>query len=215
MNAKLSILNTSKSSNYDLMGHNGGQLRLYGTELLLFVPELAIGKHMKKHVSLMLLSDECSRIACATECSLLCSTVVHCAPRNYSFMKPVILKIPHCLQSPEQWHVHIYHADQEHDDLNVNWRRAVSVGEETINTPMFVQLEATHVYIMTEQLGHFAVVAEPRIQQPSIKMKLLAFSQHTPPSSSNYILPAQGKGDNSAGEGRQQRGALTAHNNAK
>ncbi|XP_060655039.1 netrin receptor unc-5 isoform X3 [Drosophila nasuta] len=188
MNAKLSILNTSKSTSYELLGSSGGQLRLYGGELLLFVPELAIGKHLKKHVSLMLLSDECSRIACATESSILCSSVVHCAPRNYSFVKPVILKIPHSLLSPEQWHVHIYHADSEHDDLNVSWRRAVSVGEETINTPMFVQLEPTHVYIMTEQLGHFAVVAEPRIQQPAIKMKLLAFSQHTPPSSANCSL---------------------------
>ncbi|XP_062130396.1 netrin receptor unc-5 isoform X3 [Drosophila sulfurigaster albostrigata] len=188
MNAKLSILNTSKSTSYELLGSSGGQLRLYGGELLLFVPELAIGKHLKKHVSLMLLSDECSRIACATESSILCSSVVHCAPRNYSFVKPVILKIPHSLLSPEQWHVHIYHADSEHDDLNVSWRRAVSVGEETINTPMFVQLEPTHVYIMTEQLGHFAVVAEPRIQQPAIKMKLLAFSQHTPPSTANCSL---------------------------
>ncbi|XP_030385691.1 netrin receptor unc-5 [Scaptodrosophila lebanonensis] len=182
MNAKLSLLSASKSTTYELLSSSGGQLRLYGGELLLFVPELAIGKHLKKHVSLMLLSDECSRIACATDSSLLCSSVVHSAPRNYSFVKPVILKIPHCLMAPEQWHVHIYHADSEHDDLNVSWRRAVSVGEETINTPMFVQLEPTHVYIMTEQLGHFAVVAEPRIQQPAIKMKLLAFSQSTPSS---------------------------------
>ncbi|XP_016972504.2 netrin receptor unc-5 isoform X2 [Drosophila rhopaloa] len=188
MNGKLSILNASKSSCYELLGSAGGQLRLYGGELLLFVPEHAIGKHLKKHVSLLLLSDECSRVSCATESSILCSSVVHSAPRNYSFVKPVILKIPHCLVAPEQWHVHIYHADSEHDELSVNWRRAVSVGEETINTPMFVQLEATHVFIMTEQLGHFTVVAEPRIQQPSIKMKLLAFSQHTPPSSANCSL---------------------------
>ncbi|XP_016940999.3 netrin receptor unc-5 [Drosophila suzukii] len=188
MNGKLSILNASKSSSYELLGSAGGQLRLYGGELLLFVPEHAIGKHLKKHVSLLLLSDECSRVSCATESSILCSSVVHSAPRNYSFVKPVILKIPHCLVAPEQWHVHIYHADSEHDELSVNWRRAVSVGEETINTPMFVQLEATHVFIMTEQLGHFTVVAEPRVQQPSIKMKLLAFSQHTPPSSANCSL---------------------------
>ncbi|XP_022228372.2 netrin receptor unc-5 [Drosophila obscura] len=188
MNAKLSILNASKSSSYELLGSTGGQLRLYGGELLLFVPEHAIGKSLKKHVSLQLLSDECSRVSCATESSILCSSVVHSAPRNYSFVKPVILKIPHCLVAPEQWHVHIYHADSEHDELNVSWRRAVSVGEETINTPMFVQLETTHVYIMTEQLGHFAIVAEPRIQQPAIKMKLLAFSQHTPPSSGNCSL---------------------------
>jgi len=188
MNGKLSILNASKSSTYEMLGSAGGQLRLYGGELLLFVPEHAIGKHVKKHVSLLLLSDECSRVSCATESSILCSSVVHSAPRNYSFVKPVILKIPHCLVAPEQWHVHIYHADSEHDELSVNWRRAVSVGEETINTPMFVQLEATHVFIMTEQLGHFTVVAEPRIQQPSIKMKLLAFSQHTPPSNANCSL---------------------------
>lgn len=150
---------------------------------------------MRKHVSLMLVSDETSRVTIPnTETLLVCSTIVHCAPRNYTFLKPVILKIPHCLLDTNLWNVFIYYADNDHDDLTVNWRKIIAIGEETINTPVFVQLEPQHVYIMTEQLGRFVVVAEPKLiagcvqqqqqqlQQNSLKMRLIAFSQFTPTS---------------------------------
>uniref|UniRef100_A0A1B0A5R9 Netrin receptor UNC5 n=1 Tax=Glossina pallidipes TaxID=7398 RepID=A0A1B0A5R9_GLOPL len=178
----------SKSSTYDQLNCSGGSLSLYAGEIMLYIPEHSIGKNMRKHVSLMLLSDETSRINIpSTETILVTSIIIHCSPRNYTFLKPVILKIPHCLVDPDLWTVSIYHADNDHDDLNVNWRKIIAVGEETINTPVFVQLEPQHVYIMTEQLGRFVVVAEPKLStttplENSLKMRLLAFSQFTPSS---------------------------------
>ncbi|XP_059224908.1 netrin receptor unc-5 [Stomoxys calcitrans] len=182
----------SKCSTYDQLNCSGGSLNLYQGEIMLYIPEHSIGKSMRKHVALMLVSDETSRVSIPNSDALLvCSTIVHCSPRNYSFLKPVILKIPHCLVDTQLWNVFIYYADNDHDDLNVNWRRIIAVGEETINTPVFVQLEAEHVYIMTEQLGRFVVVAEPKLltasMQNSLKMRLIAFSQFTP-SSTNCSL---------------------------
>uniref|UniRef100_A0A1A9WI83 Netrin receptor UNC5 n=1 Tax=Glossina brevipalpis TaxID=37001 RepID=A0A1A9WI83_9MUSC len=187
-NGKLAACHAaSKCSTYDQLNCNGGSLSLYTGEIMLYIPEHSIGKNMRKHVSLMLLSDETSRINIpSTETILVTSIIIHCSPRNYTFLKPVILKIPHCLMDPDLWNVSIYHADNDHDDLNVNWRKIIAVGEETINTPVFVQLESQHVYIMTEQLGRFVVVAEPKIVstslENSLKMRLLAFSQFTPSS---------------------------------
>ncbi|KAI8127318.1 Netrin receptor unc-5 [Lucilia cuprina] len=185
--AKIGGLSASKCSTYDQLNCSGGSLNLYAGEIMLYIPEHSIGKSMRKHVSLMLVSDETSRVTIPnTESLLVCSTIVHCAPRNYTFLKPVILKIPHCLVDTNLWNVFIYYADNEHDDLNVNWRKIIAIGEETINTPVFVQLESQHVYIMTEQLGRFVVVAEPKIPttclQNSLKMRLIAFSQFTPTS---------------------------------
>ncbi|XP_011290181.1 netrin receptor unc-5 [Musca domestica] len=182
----------SKCSTYDQLNCSGGSLNLYNGEIMLYIPEHSIGKSMRKHVSLMLVSDETSRVSIPNSDALLvCSTIVHCSPRNYTFLKPVILKIPHCLVEPNMWNVFIYYADNDQDDLSVNWRRIIAVGEETINTPVFVQLEAEHVYIMTEQLGRFVVVAEPKIPtaavQNCLKMRLIAFSQFTP-SSTNCSL---------------------------
>lgn len=190
--AKIGGLSASKCSTYDQLNCSGGSLNLYAGEIMLYIPEHSIGKSMRKHVSLMLVSDETSRVTIPnTESLLVCSTIVHCSPRNYTFLKPVILKIPHCLVDTNLWNVFIYYADNDQDDLNVNWRKIIAIGEETINTPVFVQLEAQHVYIMTEQLGRFVVVAEPKLGtvavQNSIKMRLIAFSQFTP-SSTNCSL---------------------------
>ncbi|XP_018788809.1 PREDICTED: netrin receptor unc-5 [Bactrocera latifrons] len=182
---------SSKNAVTELINNSGGSLSLYRGEMMLHVPEFAIGKNQKKHMSLIVLSDESARISipCA-ESLFVCSTIVYCSPRNYSFQKPVIIKLPHCLIEPRHWNVHIYQADNDHYDINSNWRKIVSVGKETINTPVFVNVEEKHLYIMTEQLGRFAVVAEPSNLTdylPAIEMRLIAFSQLTP-SSSNCSL---------------------------
>ncbi|XP_053963967.1 netrin receptor unc-5 [Anastrepha ludens] len=188
---KISIPSVSKNVATEIFNNCGGSLSLYKGEIMLHVPEFAIGKNQKKHMSLILLSDESARISipCA-EPLFVCSTIIYCSPRNYSFQKPVIVKLPHCLVDPRQWNVNIYHADNDHYDINSNWRKIIAVGEETINTPVFVHLEDSHLFIMTEQLGRFAVVAEPKVHnnhQASIKMRLIAFSQLTP-SNSNCSL---------------------------
>ncbi|XP_036332771.1 netrin receptor unc-5 [Rhagoletis pomonella] len=187
----VSIPSACKNVVTEILNNCGGSLKLYQGEIMLHVPEFAISKNQKKHMSLILLSDESSRISipCA-EPLFVCSTIIYCSPRNYSFQKPVVVKLPHCLVDPRKWNVNIYHADNNHYDINSNWRKIISVGEETINTPVFVHMEESHLYIMTEQLGRFAVVADPKVHnnhQTSIKMRLIAFSQLVP-SNSNCSL---------------------------
>uniref|UniRef100_W8AYM5 Netrin receptor UNC5 n=2 Tax=Ceratitis capitata TaxID=7213 RepID=W8AYM5_CERCA len=191
MKGNMSVSSASKNIVIEILNNCGGSLSLYRGEIMLHVPEFAIGKNQKKNMSLILLSDESARISIpCTEPLFVCSTIVYCSPRNYSFQKPVIIKLPHCLVDPRLWNVNIYQADGDHYDINSNWRKVISVGQETINTPVFVHLEETHLYIMTEQLGRFAVVAEPKAHTnylASIKMRLIAFSQLAP-SSSNCSL---------------------------
>lgn len=185
------LLTSSKNVVTEVINNSGGSLSLYRGEIMLHVPEFAIDKKKQKNMSVILLSDESARISipCA-ESLFVCSTIVYCSPQNYSFQKPIIIKLPHCLIEPRHWNVHIYQADNDHYDINSNWRKIISVGKETINTPVFVHLEEKHLYIMTEQLGRFAVVAEPKTLThylPAIEMRLIAFSQLTP-SRSNCSL---------------------------
>lgn len=154
---------------------------------MLYIPQLAIGKNQKRHVTLTVLSDDTAHISipCA-ESLLVCSTIVHCSPSEHCFLKPVILKIPHCLTNSDLWNVSIYHSESHRDELNVSWRKISTVGQETINTPIFTHLDPSHAYLMTEQLGRYVIVAEPKSSvsslEISVRMKLFAFSQVTPNS---------------------------------
>ncbi|XP_037956658.1 netrin receptor unc-5 isoform X2 [Teleopsis dalmanni] len=185
------ISSVAKNETNEELGRNGGDLKLYNGEIILYVPDLALGKTEKKLISLTLLGDESFRVSNPiTDSFLLCSAIVHCTPQNFNFLKPVILKIPHCLLNYDLWSVNVFHADNELDDINITWRKIIIVGEETINTPVFVQVEQRHIYIMTEQLGRFAVTARPKSDlctNPSIKMKLLAFSQLAPNSTNSSL----------------------------
>ncbi|XP_067629271.1 netrin receptor unc-5 isoform X2 [Eurosta solidaginis] len=189
--ANISTPSASKNVTTEILNNCGGNLSLYKGEIMLHVPEFAIGKSQKKHMSLILLSDESARMSIpCSEPLFVCSTIIYCSPRSYSFQKPVIIKLPHCLVDPRQWNVNIYHTDNDHFDINTNWRKIISVGDETINTPVFVHLDDSNIFIMTEQLGRFAAVADPKVnndQLVSIKMRLIAFSQLAP-SSSNCSL---------------------------
>lgn len=40
-------------------------------------------------------------------------------------------------------------------------QKILTLGEETINTPVFVQMDAEHVYLMSETLSKFVLVGEP------------------------------------------------------
>lgn len=60
---------------------------------------------------------------------------------------------------------------------------AVTLGQETINTPLYTQIDATHCHLMTEQLQRYALIGEPVAQGRAVKiLRLAAFAPSSPPS---------------------------------
>ena len=142
----------------------------------------------------------------------LLSPVVCLGPREAAtqLKKAVVLTLPHCaslrhggwrialLQSENEC---FYHNDNDH--LRP-WSRTVTLGQETLNTPAYVQLDVNHAHIMTDVLSSFALSGDsgssgvPTGQPAGKSLQLAAFAQegaHRGPDLTVrvYVLP-----DNSA-----------------
>ncbi|CAD7076930.1 unnamed protein product [Hermetia illucens] len=167
----------------------GGFLKLYKGLTTMYIPDMAVGKNAKHTVSLSILTDECSRII-TSDSSTYLSPVVYCGPVDLTFNKAIILKIPHCMVEPDQWTINVYYSGCFIQEANVKWRKAATIGEETINTPIFVQIDKEFAYVMTEQLGRFVIVGEPfdKAGIATKKMKLIVFGQVGPANSSTCSL---------------------------
>lgn len=85
---------------------------------------------------------------------------IHCGPADLNLNKPAVLKIPHCAENLEHWRISLYYTNAHIQDPEPKWRKVVTLGEETINTPTYVQIDEKFVCIMTEFLGRFALVGE-------------------------------------------------------
>lgn len=97
------------------------------------------------------------------------SAVVSCGPPSASFAKPVILQFEHCamLQPSASWELSIWSCDNLeldetasnalHKDKPVLWTKTLTLGNETINTPLFTQVDHAEVFLVTEQLRTYVL----------------------------------------------------------
>lgn len=105
-----------------------------------------------------------------TEGTMLLSGVICCGPASAKFSKPVIIQFEHCavLQS-SAWEFSIWSGILPEDNYCfskqqlLKWSKLVSLGEETINTPVFAQIDSSNVFLMTEQMRVYALAGRIRI----------------------------------------------------
>lgn len=64
-------------------------------------------------------------------------------------------------------------------------QKVVTLGEETINTPVFTQLDSNQVYLVTEQLTRFVLVGEATNLMSARPVKLLRLACFAPPPTLN------------------------------
>lgn len=92
------------------------------------------------------------------------SPVIKCGPPRIQLSKSVVLEMPHCASLKHGfWNLSLYAVDHEGDDPDPSrpsWKRVVSLGQETINTPVFVQLDADRLFLVTDVLSTFVLVGE-------------------------------------------------------
>ncbi|XP_035224409.1 netrin receptor UNC5C-like isoform X2 [Stegodyphus dumicola] len=167
----------------------GGRITLPDTGISLTIPRGAI---RKGSVSLYLavLRDDKDRPNLSDKETVL-SPVVQCGPPDLSFSKPLILSLPHCavIDSPEKWTISIFSSDTPSaEDETPEWKNLVTVGQETIVTPLFCQVDPHHCHLMTEQLGRFALVGESTPNQKAVKSIALAAFAPAFHSSTDYTI---------------------------
>lgn len=57
-------------------------------------------------------------------------------------------------------------------------QKLATVGEETVDTPVFMQMDANQVFLVTDRLEKFALIGESRMGKKAVKtLRLVAFSQ--------------------------------------
>jgi netrin receptor unc-5 len=65
--------------------------------------------------------------------------------------------------------------------LPPKWKRLVALGEETINTPIYVQLDESDAHIMVENSGRYVLAGESRTGRAAKALKLAVFGPSQPP----------------------------------
>ncbi|GIY41462.1 netrin receptor UNC5B [Caerostris extrusa] len=167
----------------------GGRITLPDTGISLTIPRGAIRKGSVS-LYLALLRDDKDRPNLSDKETIL-SPVVQCGPPDLSFTKPLILSLPHCgvVDTPEKWTISIFSSDPPSvEDESPAWKNLVTVGQETIVTPLFCQVDSHHCHLMTEQLGRFAIVGESNHGQKAVKSIALAAFAPAFHSTTDYTI---------------------------
>ncbi|XP_063918325.1 netrin receptor UNC5B isoform X3 [Zophobas morio] len=150
--------------------HSGAFLNLIDSGVSLIIPEGAISRTRKQELFLSILNEDCFRPKLAENLTQL-SPVVSCGP-NVSLNKSVILKVPHCAElTRNNWSISVLQSDCS----DSQWQNAVTLGQETINTSVFCQLDKEAVYLVTDCLSRFVVVGQSTTGNALKRLKLAVF----------------------------------------
>ncbi|GLH00563.1 Netrin receptor unc-5 [Gryllus bimaculatus] len=141
------------------VGPAGARLCLPEAGVALTVPEGAVARGQREQLFVAVLRDDAHRPKLPDGHTQL-SPVVACGPRSAAFKKPVILNFHHCASLKHgSWSVSVWSCDS-HGDEPSTWQKVVTLGEETINTPVFTQLDHSQVFLVSDQLARYVIVGE-------------------------------------------------------
>ena len=144
------------------------------------------------------------------------SPVVSCGPSGMLLNRPVVLTLPHCAQldtpTPDwtltlktQTHQGAWEVRQlknwnqimaitfrlmlRHWTLLLLLQEVLTVGEETLSSPCYLQLEEECCHVLLEQLGTYGLVGQSCPPQPACKrLQLALFAPRAPCLSLDYSL---------------------------
>ncbi|KAJ4438767.1 hypothetical protein ANN_14718, partial [Periplaneta americana] len=147
----------------------GARLSLPESGISLNVPEGALVRGQREDIFIAVLREDRHRPKLSDRQTQL-SPVVICGPSNVTFKKPVIVNFHHCASLKHgHWTVSVWSSDSQPEEHPVwqvlqftfnNFQKVVTLGEETINTPVFTQLDHGQVYLVTDLLTRFVLVGE-------------------------------------------------------
>ncbi|XP_072164756.1 netrin receptor UNC5B-like [Diadema setosum] len=157
------------------VGFRGGRLVLQDAGVSLMIPEGAIPRGQTEEIYLAVSHELMDRPHTEHNQTLL-SPVVLCGPPTVVLAKSVVLVLPHCAQmSKNDWRFSVF-GSGTHPTDDKCWERQTTVGEETLNSPVFCQVDSHRCCIVTDQLGWYTFSGESQPERQAAKrLKLLAF----------------------------------------
>ncbi|KAK7604346.1 hypothetical protein V9T40_005532 [Parthenolecanium corni] len=172
-----------------IVSYAGARLSLPELNVYLTIPEGAVPRSHKQEITLAVLQEDRHRPRLSDKQTQL-SPIVMCTPTGYTFRRPVILSFQHCASLKYgSWNISVLRSDCPVKNTAPIWQKVVTLGEETINTPVFTQVDQNEVFLVTETLTRFVLVGEaatPSISKPVKHLKLAVFGAS--PSQSTTLL---------------------------
>uniref|UniRef100_A0AAQ5ZYL3 Netrin receptor UNC5 n=1 Tax=Amphiprion ocellaris TaxID=80972 RepID=A0AAQ5ZYL3_AMPOC len=168
------------------LGNLGGRLTIPNTGVSLLVPPGTIPQG--KFYEMYLIINKWDKTTLPSEGSqTVLSPVVSCGPSGMLLNRPVVLTLPHCAQldtpTPD-WTLTL--KTQTHQGA---WEEVLTVGEETLSSPCYLQLEEECCHVLMEQLGTYGLVGQSCPPQPACKrLQLALFAPRAPCLSLDYSL---------------------------
>ena len=115
-----------------------------------------------------------------SENQTLLSPVVLVGPPRLSFKKPVVLSFGHCANLKlGSWELGVYHCDSLFSDTDdTPWVKLVTVGQESLATPILASMDFEKCFIMTDFLTRFCIVGQSGLEGNASKvLRLLIFGK--------------------------------------
>ncbi|XP_071808505.1 netrin receptor UNC5C-like isoform X2 [Asterias amurensis] len=164
----------SHCMSWGMVSHRGGRLVIPDAGISMFIPEGALPKGHSEDLYIAVSRDVTDRPRVSGKQTIL-SPVIICGPPGLTFAKPVIITTPHCANGMRgEWRCSVYSNMCRSGEKA--WEKIAIVGEETINTPIFCQVDKRQCSIVTDQLSWFAFVGESLPSQAASKiLKIAAF----------------------------------------
>lgn len=109
--------------------------------------------------------------------TLLSPVVIFGASEN-CIGKSAVLSLHHCahLSNSSSWNIAVWHNETVTEGQG-QWRKMAVLGQETINTPCYTQLDAKKAHIMTDIPGRYCLVGQSKPNSTAYKnMRLATFA---------------------------------------
>ncbi|CAH2248388.1 netrin receptor UNC5B-like [Pararge aegeria] len=155
------VSNSPISQSLSVSG-SGARLALPAANVALSIPEGALSRGRREQIYVAVVKDDRYRSRFGKGITQL-SPVVKCGPPRLQLNKSVVLQIPHCASLKHGfWNLALYAIDHNNakTDLQPQWKKIVNLGQETINTPVFTQLDTDKIFLVTDMLSTFVLAGE-------------------------------------------------------
>ncbi|XP_037978531.2 netrin receptor UNC5B isoform X3 [Plutella xylostella] len=156
------LVSNSPTSQSMAVSMAGTRLALPAAGVALSVPENALARGRREQMYVAVVKDDRYRPRLGKGITQL-SPVVKCGPPRLQLNKSVILQIPHCASLKHGfWNLSLFAIDHnvKSDSNQPQWKKIVGLGQETINTPVFTQLDGDKIFLVTDMLSTFVLVGE-------------------------------------------------------
>jgi len=178
-----SLLTETLFTKWASVTSSGARITLSESNISLTVPEGAISPGQTQDIFVSVVHDTKSYPDMQHGQTLL-SPVIICGPYQATkkLRKPVILSFPHSASLRQSnWTISVMGASESD---NMSWRNLVTLGQETINSPCYAQLDLNMCHLVTESLTAFALIGQSSHTTPSFKaLRIAAFAQEFPQGS--------------------------------